>query len=240
MRPAAILSRAIDLILPPRCPACGAVVTAADRFCGDCWSGLDFIAPPWCAACNRPFGHEQGEATVCDDCLAHPPRHAGVRAAVAYGPVSRTLALKLKYAGRTGLATTAAKLMQRHVPADATLLVPVPLHRGRMWSRGYNQAALIATALARLTGVREDRTALVRTRATRSLRGIAGEARRRAVAGAFRADPARVGGAHVVLVDDVHTSGATADGCTAALLEASAARVTILTWARVLDRDTAD
>lgn len=162
-----------------------------------------------------------------------------MRAAVAYGAVSRSLALKLKYGGRTGLAATAAKLMRRHVPGDSTLLVPVPLHRWRLWSRSYNQAALIAAALSRETGLREDRHVLVRIRVTRSLRGVARHARREALAGAFRAGEG-VAGQNVVLIDDVHTSGATADGCTAALLDAGATRVTVLAWARVLDAAVAD
>lgn len=237
-----MLARLLDLALPPRCPGCGAITEAADRFCADCWARLDFLAPPWCAGCNLPFAHDRGAGARCEACVARPPRHAGVRAAVAYGEVARTLALRLKYGGRTGHARIAALLMRRHVPADADLLVPVPLHRWRLWSRGYNQAGLIAAALARSARVPSDARLLERTRATPSLRGLSGAARRRAVAGAFRVAPSRaaaLAGRHVALVDDVHTSGATADGCVEALLAAGAARVTVLAWARVVDGLTA-
>lgn len=224
-----------DLVLPPRCPGCGAITGGAHRFCGACWSLLDLLGPPWCAGCHVPFDHDRGKEARCAACLAEPPRHAGVRSAVRYGPVARTLALRLKYGGRTGDAVTAARLMRRLLPQDATLLVPVPLHRARLWRRGYNQAALIAAALARDSGVAADHRLLVRTRATSVLRGMTGRERHRAVKGAFAVRPlAKLSGGTIVLVDDVYTSGATAAACVHALRAAGAERVVVLTFARVL------
>ncbi|WP_294190689.1 ComF family protein [uncultured Sphingomonas sp.] len=224
-----------DLALPPRCPGCGEIVSAAHRFCAPCWSSLRFIGPPWCAGCNLPFDHDRGEEARCAGCLFDPPKHAGVRAAVAYGVVARTVALRLKYARRVAYAETAARLMRRHMPPETEVLVPVPLHRWRLWSRGYNQAALIADHLSRLGNVPVDRTALERHRATAPLRGHSRRARAQAVRAAFRVRGEGVKGRNVVLVDDVYTSGATTDACTAVMLRAGAASVTILTWTRVLD-----
>ncbi|PCD02867.1 amidophosphoribosyltransferase [Sphingomonas spermidinifaciens] len=195
---------AIDFALPPRCPACAAVTGEAHRFCAACWQGLDFL----------------------------PDGGGPVRAAVAYGPVAREVLLKLKYARRLGHAEPIAAAMQRLLPADAHLIVPVPLARWRLWSRGYNQAGLIAASLSRTSGVSARYDLLVRTRSTPVLRGLGPAARRRAVAGAFAVREA-LGDRHVVLVDDVHTTGATTDGC-AAVLEAAGARVTTLVFARVL------
>jgi len=229
-----------DLALPPRCPGCGEIVAAAHRFCADCWSRLRFIGPPWCATCNMPFTHDRGLDAICAPCLAEPPRHAGVRAAVAYDEVARTVALRLKYAGRTAYADTTARLMVRHMPEQATLLIPVPLHRWRLWQRGYNQAALIADRLSALSGVRANRTVLERHRATPPLRGHSARERRASVRAAFRVNGAGLSGQHVVLVDDVYTSGATTDACTAVLGRAGVASVTILAWTRVLGDETAD
>ena len=147
------------------------------------------------------------------------------------------LALRLKYGGRLAFATTAARLMARHLPSDADLLVPVPLHRWRLWGRGFNQAALIAAALARTSGITHDPLLLHRARRTPALRGMNPRQRRQAVRAAFAVDPARalaLKGRHVALIDDVYTSGATADACTRTLRRAGAAKVTILCWTRVV------
>jgi ComF family protein len=228
----------IAYALPPRCPGCGLIVDGDHLFCAGCWASLRFLTPPWCAGCNAPFDYDRGADARCAKCLHDPPRHAGVRAAVGYGPVAKALALRLKYARRTGLARTMAGLMARQLPPTCDLLVPVPLQRWRLWSRGFNQAALIANALGRRTGVAVERSALVRTRATPVLRGMGPRQRRDAVRGAFALMPSavtRIADRHVVLVDDVYTSGATTDACTRVLLRGGAASVTILCWARVLD-----
>lgn len=235
-----LLARVAALVLPPRCPACGTIVEADHRFCGDCWRELRLLGPPWCATCALPFDFDRGPAAQCGACLSDPPPHAGARAAVAYGPVARGLALKLKYGGRAAFAETAAGLMRRLVPGDAELFVPVPLHRWRLWSRGYNQAGLIAAALSRACGVPVARAALVRVRATPVLKGMGRSARARAVASAFRIAPGAqpvVRGRHVVLIDDVYTTGATASACARVLARAGAAKVTVLTWARVVAAD---
>ena len=160
---------------------------------------------------------------------------------MAYGAVARRLALRLKYGGRIAYADVAARLMLRHLPDDADLIVPVPLHRWRGWRRGYNQAALLGDALARRRGVPSDRAALVRWRATTILRGLDRRQRYRALKGAIRArDGVALDGRHIVLVDDVVASGATVDACADALLKAGAARVTVLAWARVIADDDPD
>ncbi|TKD52131.1 ComF family protein [Sphingomonas baiyangensis] len=222
--------------LPPRCPACAAVTLADHRFCAECWPQLRFLGPPWCAGCAAPFAFDPGGTAYCTACAASPPQHRGVRAAVEYGAVARATVLKLKYGGRIAHAATVARLMQRLVPCDAQIAVPVPLHRGRLWSRGYNQSGLIAAEIARLSGLPHLPDALARTRATPPLEGLGAARRRRVLDGAFAVAPRHattIAGRQILLIDDVHTSGATAEGCTRALLAAGAAGVTILCWARV-------
>ncbi|WP_404333536.1 ComF family protein [Sphingomonas sp. MMS12-HWE2-04] len=234
------LLRLADLALPPRCPGCGEITHADHRFCSRCWGSLRFLGPPWCAGCQLPFEFDRGADALCPTCTASPPVQDGVRAAVAYGEVAREVALKLKYSGRTGCALTMARAMARLMPEGAELLVPVPLHRWRLWSRGFNQAALIAKALSRASGVPADAELLRRIKATPVLQGLGPRGRTKAVSGAFALAPkASTGlcGKTVVLVDDVHTSGATSAACARVLKRGGAARVILLCWARVLEED---
>lgn len=158
-----------------------------------------------------------------------------MKAAVAYGDVARSVALALKYGRRMGMAKAMAALMQHHVEGSG-LLVPVPLHRWRLWSRGFNQAGAVAAILSERTGLPHDRALLIRKRATQSLRGLSRSKRADAVRGAFRTTR-RLNGETVWLVDDVFTSGATANACAATLKRAGAGRVIVLAWARVLRED---
>ncbi|MEI9851677.1 MAG: ComF family protein [Sphingomonas sp.] len=243
MRLTGPLARLADLALPPRCPGCGEIVPADHRFCAECWGSLRFLGPPWCASCQAPFDFDRGEGAACARCLADPPPFEGVRAAVAYGEVARDVAIKLKYGGRIACAATMAQAMARLMPGDAGLLVPVPLHRWRIWGRGFNQAALIAAALSRATGVPADAHLLRRVKATPVLRGLGPGGRAKAVAGAFALGAGareRLKGKAVVLVDDVHTSGATARACARVLKRGGAASVILVCWARVLGEGAAD
>jgi ComF family protein len=227
----------LNFALPPRCPGCGVIVGADHSFCLDCWSALDFLGGPACGCCGEPMELALHDDARCGACLADPPPFDRMRAAVAYGPIARALALKLKYGGRPAIALTMAGPVRRAAGEllDGALVVPVPLHRRRLWARGYNQAALIARAIASKEALAID--LLTRRRATRVLRAMGRNARARAVAGAFRLNPAwteRVRGARIVLVDDVYTTGATAKACARVLRQAGAAHVAVICWARVV------
>lgn len=238
---AALLRTAADPLLrfalPSRCPSCGVIVDDDHRFCVDCWRKLDHL-DGGCACCGDPVVSLAVGEALCGACLADPPSFDTARAAVAYGEIARTIALRLKYGGRIGLARTISDAMRRHMEGlGDTLIVPVPLHRGRLWRRGFNQAALIGRALAGGARERLRLELLLRTRATPYLRGMGPRERARAVRGVFAVAPearAELEGKRVVLVDDVYTSGATARACASALKRAGAAEVHIRCWARVV------
>jgi len=232
----------VDYALPPRCPACGIIVADDRQFCLACWQGLEFLDGPACARCSVPLPTAlAGDDLICGACLVSPPPFDGAPAAVAYGPAARTVALRLKYGRRLGHARLMARLMARPLGQLAgegeALLVPIPLHRWRLWSRGFNQAALVADELTRLTGTPHDHHLLLRAKATASLRGKTRRERERIVAGAFALvddAKAKAAGRHLILIDDVHASGATLRAAARALRRSGAARVSALSWARVV------
>ncbi|MFA6220348.1 MAG: ComF family protein [Erythrobacter sp.] len=231
----------VDFIYPPRCPACGSAVGEQGGLCVACWGGLVIPSEPCCAACQRPFGSEgPGHGALCAPCLADPPAHDGIAAGTLYTASSRALVLAFKHGRRIALAPMLARLIAARLP-DAgpdRLIIPVPLHRGRLWSRGYNQAALLGRELARMGHGRLLVDALVRTRPTPSLGGLGRRARIKALAGSIavrRGATPTLLGAEVILVDDVFTSGATSAACVKALKRAGAKSVRIACFARVLD-----
>lgn len=236
---------ALDFALPPRCAGCGVIIEDDHRFCLDCWSGLHLLGEPCCARCGLPLPFEEEPGAQCGACLAVPPPFETMRAAMGYGAAARHVAMRLKYGRRVGLARLMGGLMARHLPQGGAerLLLPVPLHRWRLWGRGFNQSVLIAQDLARRSGIPLDRHVLRRVRATPPLYRLAPREREAAVRGAFALDPARkslVAGRTIILVDDIFTSGATARACAQLLHGACAQAVHLLCWARVLPSDAAE
>jgi ComF family protein len=237
----------LDLLLPPQCICCDAPVEAQGRLCAACFRQTNFITEPCCARCGVPFaaagqGHKYGDAAaLCRTCLDSPPQFGRARAALRYDARGRQLILPLKHADRPELARVLAPHMVRagaSLLRQADLLVPVPLHRHRLFRRRYNQAALLAAAVARIAGVPALLDVLVRRNATVSLGAKTAAERAEVVRDAFALRPKRAGrlaGRSVTLIDDVMTSGATANACTAVLLAGGARSVDVLVAARVPD-----
>jgi len=230
----------VDLVYPPRCPACGEGLAAQEGLCATCWAELAIPGEPCCATCQRPFGPGLTDGMLCAHCLAEPPLHDGIAAATLYNEASRKLVLSFKHGRRIALASMLARMIGARLPDldGPWLIVPVPLHRWRLWRRGFNQSALLARELGRLRSQPVLIDGLQRHKPTRMLGGLGKAARARALAGAIAVNPraaGRIAGADVVLVDDVITSGATSDACVRALRKAGARRVRIACFARVLD-----
>lgn len=229
----------LDYALPPRCPACGEIVSDPQAFCADCWGSIDFIGDPLCATCGVELPSQaMGEEAKCGACLAEPPPFERARAVMRYGEVGKTIAHRLKYSSRVSLARVMAAQMRRLLAlaeGEQAILVPVPLHRWRIWSRGFNQAALIARQLSRVTGIPVETGLLRRTVNTPPLHSLGPRKRQQAVKGAFALAPGaklHIGEKTILLIDDIWTTGATASACAHILKKGGAARVEILCWTR--------
>lgn len=232
--------RALSLVYPPTCAGCGAATADPGAFCPVCWSGLRLIDEPLCDRTGIPFAVDLGIGRLISPrAIAEPPAFARARAAVLYDDVARRLVHRLKYEDRLDLARPMARMMRsagRDLIAASDCIVPVPLHRRRLWRRRYNQAMLLARPLADAADLPLVPQALARVRATRPQVGLTRAARAENLSGAFQVPPAeahRVAGRRVLLIDDVTTTGATGNVAARALIRGGAASVNLLTFALV-------
>lgn len=231
---------ALDAILPPQCLSCKAATNEPGTLCAPCWRAIQFLAPPFCARCGFPFEYDSGKDALCGACSRLSPAFDRARAVLRYDDSSRGLILAFKHADKIHAAPAFGRWMARAgagLLAEGSIVVPVPLHWTRLFRRRYNQAALLALALARETGLRAAPDLLIRRRATPSQGRLGAAARRRNVAGAFAVRPRGrdlIDGRRVLLVDDVLTTGATVDACARALKRAGADAVDVLVLGRVV------
>ena len=225
----------LDYALPPRCAGCGEVIEEVGAFCPPCWGQMEWLGNAGCQCCGLPLSGT--EMDQCARCLADPPKLERMRAAVAYDDLSRQIVLRLKYGRKVALARTMARYMAplRGDWEQGALLIPVPLHRWRLWGRGFNQASLVANELGRLWELPAEAQLLRRIKATPPLKGQSPHQRRKTVSAAFAVRPPKdLQGKTSVLIDEVMTSGSTAEPCAKARHAAGAGRVELVCWARVV------
>lgn len=231
------------MLFPPACLGCRELVEEPGTLCGKCWRTMRFLEKPWCEVMGTPFSHDMGEGFLSAEAIANPPPFDRARAAVAYSGAARRMVQGLKFHDRTELAPWMARWMLRagaELIAEADVVVPVPLHRRRFFRRRFNQSAELARALARLAGLAFEPEVVARVRGTRQQVGLKAREREHNVRGAFRVAPEHeiiVSGGHVLVVDDVFTTGATVAAVTRALKRGGAKKVDVLTFARVLPGD---
>lgn len=230
----------VDAILPPLCAGCRVPVDRAHGICGTCWSEISFIEPPICDRLGTPFAHDPGGRVDSTLAVSKPPVFDRARAVARHDGLAREIVHSLKYGDRLETTRLMARLMQRagaELIADADLIVPVPLHWRRMLGRRFNQSAELARVLARHTDIRYAPEILLRKRSTRQQVGLTAKQRQANVRSAFVVPDemiAKVSGQHVLLIDDVLTTGATVDAAAKSLQRAGASAVDILVFTRVV------
>ena len=236
----ALVRGLVDFVLPPVCFVCEAPLNAAPGLCMTCWSRLSWIERPYCARLGTPLAYDLGEDALSAEAIADPPPFDRARAVCLHDEISRELVHGFKYRDRLELGAAMARWMARagaELVRDADVIVPVPLHRRRLWQRRFNQAAVLANSLAATSGKPAELRALLRIRATTRQVGLERKSRQSNVRGAFAVEPQAqhvIAKRRVLLVDDVYTTGATVKACTRALLRGGASHVDILTFARVV------
>ncbi len=236
-----IIKGLIDLIFPPLCAFCGCPLAEDEtgEICPGCLRNVRFISPPICPTCGVPFVSQSGEDHLCGQCLRGKWHFSMARALGLYDGPLRDAIHALKYEGKPFLAKTLVGLLDRGYPfidyGLYDLLVPVPLHPKRLRERGFNQALVLGRAMARREGVPCMGFVLRKTRPSEPQIHLNPEEREKNVRGSFAvADPPKVRGKRVLLIDDVMTTGSTVDECARELSKAGATQVDVFTMARAV------
>ncbi len=235
-----IFQKIIDFIYPPACPLCNAGVSTHGELCADCWTAINWIDGPHCARCGYPFiaGYDFDDDTLCPVCAAGKNELDWIRSACVYDDASKQIMLPFKHCGKIKYARAMANAMiwaLRDIDVSGIdVVMPVPLAWRRLYHRGYNQATLLARPIARALGVKMDFDSV-----KRKYRADMGHktARQRAenIRGVFKVvNPAKIRGKHILLVDDVMTSGATFSELHKVLMRAGAASVAGVSFCRVV------
>jgi ComF family protein len=232
------LKPALDLLFPPQCTVCGTLVAENRTLCTGCWNGITFISDPVCSCCGLPFDYDIGAGLLCGECMRVLPPFKKARSVLRYDDASRQLVLKLKFQDEIHLGATFGPWLRNvahEMLGDTDCIIPVPLHYARFVSRRYNQALVLARALGHNSEIPVIPDGLARVRATDQQSGLSRKGREKNVRRAFRIPPRHapfLKGKRVLLVDDVHTTGATLAACAKELIKNGISKVYAVTLAR--------
>ena len=235
------IQHSLNLLFPPQCGLCREIIADNGEICGNCWQKLNFISDPLCAVCGYPHEFDMGESAQCGACMANPPQFHGHRSPLYYDEHSKRLVHDLKYYDRPIMVRRLAQWMAQAAPQwlalENALLIPIPIHRYRMWKRKYNQSALLAKTMAKYCEVEVALEGLSRIKNRPPQASLSRNMRLKNLGGAFKVDPkTNLKNRPIILIDDVMTTGATVNACAKVLKQAGSGRVFCLTLARtVLD-----
>lgn len=231
------IETAITFIYPSQCKVCEQQLSleALPYICMSCWEKIDHIIPPWCNICGIP--NDDG---LCEDCASRPPRYGKLRTIAIYEKTLQEAIHLFKFEKRTSLCHSLIQLLVDNIPHDLNLedydyVLPIPIHKKRLRERGFNQSLLLAEGLAKATGLKILKNALVRSKNTSPQSSLNNEARQTNILGAFEVkNQDYIRSKHLLLLDDVYTTGATVREVVKILWDADPVEIDVLTLARTL------
>jgi len=234
------LTKFLSIIFPSKCIACSTIVSAGSKVCSICWSQLEFISSPSCAKCDYPFEFDIGYDALCGGCLEEGPLFDKAISVLRYTELSKIMVHRLKYSDKLHIAKHFASMLFKKIHKDAQgfdFIIPVPMHRKKMRSRLYNQAALMVTHLSDYSGVAPLHNGLLKTKYHESQTGLSRSVRKENIKNTFEINKKYadvIKGKNILLVDDVYTTGATVNECSRVLKRGLCKSVTVVTLARVV------
>lgn len=233
-----IIHNSLQHIFPSQCIGCGVFVTFSEGLCHNCWSKVKFINENSCSICSTPFDNETNHSgSICAKCLANRPLYNRHRSVIEYNDLASKLISDFKYNDKTYLQKYFANIIfnrHNHMIQNADIIIPVPLHRKKLLKRKYNQAALIAKLLCKMSGKKYLCDALIKTKNTESQVGLDYKKRISNLKGAIScsANTAKlIENKNIILIDDVMTTGTTINLCCKELLKFNPKNIDVLTLA---------
>lgn len=235
-----ILDKLQDVIFPTKCPICFSIINPEGQFCFECWGNIYFISDPSCQRCDYPFEFDIGADSLCASCIEQEHYFNRAISVMKYGDASKRIIHKLKYADKIHIAKNIASLMYSKLNKEgiaADFIVPVPMHRKKIRKRLYNQSALIANHLSRISNIPILANALKKIKHHSPQTGLRRELRKSNIKNTFSINREYVSDIHnkaLLLVDDVYTTGATVDECSRILKQSYCSEVNVITLTRVI------